>query len=243
MAKAEALHTGGPEHHLETKKSSAERSQEGSNLNEAPPDEREQFAPDMVAAAQVGLAAYSARVSDTLEAETRLRSDPRYERDQEIFKLGQQGKIIPIGEVNEHDLPPDHVVVSDPGFIEKVESSNDQKVEYMKDLAEQRTEKQQELQRKLQDVGTPVREATQEVQQTITKLAEDAKVTENEKSDSDAKESESSKETGSSTSSSSSTSKQQPAGTRSVSSTTQSAPKTTSTEQNKTGGSAGGTSK
>ena len=80
------------------KKSSAAKSQEKGNANETPPAARgpgtlgdQELALANAAAASV--AAASVKLQRQLEADARLSSDPRYERDQEVFELGRAGKL------------------------------------------------------------------------------------------------------------------------------------------------------
>lgn len=77
--------------------SSLVRSQREGNLNSTPPHERSiQRGPQVLAAAATAAGAIGAArdaLTSQLEADARLVSDPRYERDQKVYELGQQGKL------------------------------------------------------------------------------------------------------------------------------------------------------
>jgi hypothetical protein len=80
------------------RESSAKRSQSGTGNNPTPPEERSpaQAGTQVTAAADMAAGAISAARDHLVrqeETERRLKSDPRYERDQEVFKKGQEGKL------------------------------------------------------------------------------------------------------------------------------------------------------
>jgi hypothetical protein len=81
-----------------TKESSAKRSQSGTGNNPTPPEERLPglAGTQATAAADAAAGAISAARNHMVlqaETDTRLKSDPRYERDQEVYKMGQEGKL------------------------------------------------------------------------------------------------------------------------------------------------------
>jgi hypothetical protein len=81
-----------------TKESSAKRSANPGNLNKTPPEERGPgFIGDQPLAAANAAAAHISAARDQftnqVQADARLLSDPRYERDQKVFELGQTGKL------------------------------------------------------------------------------------------------------------------------------------------------------
>lgn len=81
-----------------TRESSAKRSQTGTGNNPTPPEERLPTGPgtQTTAAADMAAGAISAARDHLIrqeETDKRLKSDPRYERDQEVFKMGQEGKL------------------------------------------------------------------------------------------------------------------------------------------------------
>jgi hypothetical protein len=83
-----------------TIESSAKRSQTAGNSHPIPPHERRIQGGDQVlqaagtAAAAIGTA--RDQLTRQLEADARLVSDPRYERDQKVYELGVQGKLVGI---------------------------------------------------------------------------------------------------------------------------------------------------
>jgi hypothetical protein len=84
----------------ETYEASDKRSQSGGNLNPIPPHERSiSRGPQVLAAAATAAGAIGAArdsLTQQLEADARLVSDPRYERDQKVYELGVQGKLAGI---------------------------------------------------------------------------------------------------------------------------------------------------
>jgi len=84
----------------ESYKSSAERSKAGGNINPIPPHERElPRGPAILAAADSAAGALGAardHIVNQLTADARISADPRYERDQLVYKLGQEGKLAGI---------------------------------------------------------------------------------------------------------------------------------------------------
>lgn len=81
-----------------TKESSAKRSQESGNPNPTPPQERKrEYAGDqnlaLANAAAQQVSGARTQLTAQLEADARLTSDPRYERDQKIFEMGRQGTL------------------------------------------------------------------------------------------------------------------------------------------------------
>jgi hypothetical protein len=80
-----------------TYKSSFARSQEEGNLHPVPPEERTRSrGPQVLAAAATAAGAIGAArdaLALQLESDARLASDPRYERDQKVYDLGQAGKL------------------------------------------------------------------------------------------------------------------------------------------------------
>lgn len=81
----------------ETYGSSMERAKQPGNLNKVPPHERSaDRGPAVLAAAATAAGAIGAArdaITMQLESDARLTSDPRYERDQKVFELGQAGKL------------------------------------------------------------------------------------------------------------------------------------------------------
>jgi hypothetical protein len=79
---------------------SMERHKQPGNLNPVPPEERTiQRGPLVLQAAATAAGAIGAArdaLSTQLEADARLTSDPRYERDQMVYELGQAGKLAGI---------------------------------------------------------------------------------------------------------------------------------------------------
>lgn len=81
----------------ETYGPSDERAKQPGNLNPIPPHERtlargpQATAP--IDAAAGHLSAARTAITQQYESEARLKSDPRHERDQKIYELGQQGKL------------------------------------------------------------------------------------------------------------------------------------------------------
>lgn len=77
--------------------SSMERAKQTGNLNPVAPHERSiQRGPMVLQAAATAAGAIGAArdaLTTQLEADARLTSDPRYERDQKVYELGQQGKL------------------------------------------------------------------------------------------------------------------------------------------------------
>lgn len=76
---------------------SMERAKEGGNLHPIPPEDRKiQRGPMVLQAAATAAGAIGAArdaLATQLEADARLVSDPRYERDQKVYELGQMGKL------------------------------------------------------------------------------------------------------------------------------------------------------
>lgn len=81
----------------ETYDSSFNRSQKSGNLNPTAPEDRTAArGPQVLAGAATAAGAIGAArdaLTTQLTADARLASDPRYERDQKVFELGQQGKL------------------------------------------------------------------------------------------------------------------------------------------------------
>lgn len=84
----------------ETYGPSDKRSRETGNLNKIPPHERSiSRGPQVLAAAATAAGAIGAardHLTSQLEADARLVSDPRYERDQKVYELGVTGKLAGI---------------------------------------------------------------------------------------------------------------------------------------------------
>jgi hypothetical protein len=87
--------------------SSLERAGQGGNIHPvAPEDRRVQRGPQVLAAAATAAGAIGAArdaLVTQLESDARLISDPRYERDQKVYELGQQGKLgnVPLSEAEQ----------------------------------------------------------------------------------------------------------------------------------------------
>lgn len=77
--------------------SSLERAGKGGNLHPVAPEDRKiQRGPQVLAGAATAAGAIGAArdaLTSQLEADARLISDPRYERDQKVYELGQAGKL------------------------------------------------------------------------------------------------------------------------------------------------------
>ncbi len=84
----------------ETYGPSDERAKQSGNLNPIPPHERSlSRGPQVLAAAATAAGAIGAArdaLASQLEADARLTSDPRYERDQKVYELGATGKLAGI---------------------------------------------------------------------------------------------------------------------------------------------------
>lgn len=81
-----------------TREPSAKRSQSGTGNHPVPPEERQPglAGTQATAAADMAAGAISAARDHLVrqeETEKRLKSDPRYERDQLVYKMGQEGKL------------------------------------------------------------------------------------------------------------------------------------------------------
>ena len=81
----------------ETYGSSLQRSQETGNLNPVKPEDRTvSRGPQVLAGAATAAGAIGAArdaLVTQLESDARITADPRYERDQKVFELGQAGKL------------------------------------------------------------------------------------------------------------------------------------------------------
>lgn len=84
----------------ETYESSDKRSQTAGNPNPVKPEDRTiARGPQVLAGAALAAGSIGAardQLASQLEADARLTSDPRYERDQKVYELGQQGKLAGI---------------------------------------------------------------------------------------------------------------------------------------------------
>jgi hypothetical protein len=96
----EKLNEMSKEFEAETYGPSDERSKQGGNLNKIPPHERHASrGPQVLAAAATASGALGAArdaITQQLESDARLVSDPRYERDQKVYELGAAGKLAGI---------------------------------------------------------------------------------------------------------------------------------------------------
>lgn len=81
----------------DTYESSLNRAQKSGNLNKVAPEDRTiPRGPQVLAAAATAAGALGAArdaITTQLTSDARLTSDPRYERDQKVYELGQQGKL------------------------------------------------------------------------------------------------------------------------------------------------------
>jgi hypothetical protein len=82
---------------VETYGPSGDRAKQPGNLNETPPHERlPASGPAITSAAQIAaghIAAATTAIELQETSDRLLKSDPRYERDQKVFEMGQRGKL------------------------------------------------------------------------------------------------------------------------------------------------------
>jgi hypothetical protein len=112
--------------------SSFARSQKPGNLNPVAPEDRTiARGPQILAAANVAAGAIGAArtaLTTQLEADARLVSDPRYERDQKVFELGQTGKLAGIAPTDAEVAARLSAAGQDPDIADKLPKTGEEQV-------------------------------------------------------------------------------------------------------------------
>lgn len=170
---------------LKTKGPSASDKLEDSNILKEPPDKRDpNTGTDAIAVARQGIDNALAVVAQQVEADVRLKSDPRYENDVRIQQAAAGGALALLPTIPALGVPPQLVVIVDkddaPPSGEAQPATVEEQVERDKKRLDEAEKRKAEVAKKQQELTDRV---TKQVTESTKPIADATSKTFDEKSD------------------------------------------------------------